>query len=87
MGGNELRVDLAGDQRRDVRAGVYAVEQMQSPSGKVRDARCEPEPEQMAKREHMIGDAASIDVMLLDAQLGTMMEQAVEHMRGLTRGR
>lgn len=34
----------------------------------------------------MIGNAPAINVMLLDVQIGTVMEQPVQHLRRLARG-
>ena len=66
VGGDQPFVDHARDQRRDVGAGVKTREQVKPPCRQVRDARREQEPDQGAKREHVIGYAAPVGVMPLD---------------------
>src|SRR3546814_3410587 len=71
-------VDRAGDERRDVRAGPHPVEQVQPPGSHVRDARRELEAEQVAEREHVVGDAAAVGVVALDIELRAVVKQNIE---------
>jgi hypothetical protein len=38
----------------------------------------------MAQGEDVVGQSAGVRVMLLDAKVGLVVEQAVEHVRGVT---
>jgi hypothetical protein len=38
----------------------------------------------MAQREDMVGEAGGVGVMLLDAEVGLVVEQTIEHVRGVT---
>ena len=51
--------------------------------GQVADARREPVAQEMAQREDVVGESAGVRVMLLDAKVGLVVEQAVEHVRGV----
>jgi len=46
----------------------------------------EPEAEQVTESEDVIGEAGGIGVVLLDPQLGLVIEQAIEHMRRIAHG-
>ena len=52
--------------------------------GQVGDARSEPEAERMRQGEGVIADAAAVGVMGGNAQICLMIEQAVDHIGGLT---
>lgn len=45
----------------------------------VPDARREPEAQQMHQRKDVIGEACRVGVAFLDAQVGLVVQQAVEH--------
>lgn len=45
----------------------------------VADARGEAETEQVHQREHVVGEAGGVGVILLDAQVRFMVQQAVQH--------
>lgn len=49
-------------------------------------ARRETEAEQMTESEDVIREACGIGVVLFDPQLGLVIKQAVEHMRGIANG-
>ena len=55
--------------------------------GEVCDARSKREAEQVAQAEDVIGEAGGVGEMLFDAQLGFVIEQAVENMGGVANGR
>lgn len=48
--------------------------------GQVTNTRCEAEAQKMAEGEDVVGETARIGVVLLDPQIGLMVEQAVENM-------
>ena len=52
--------------------------------GQVADARREPEAQEVAQGEDVVGESAGVRVVLLDAKVGLVVEQAVEHVRGVT---
>jgi hypothetical protein len=51
--------------------------------GEIADARCEAESQKVAERKDVIGEAGSVGVVLLDSQIGLMVEQAIKNMRGI----
>ncbi len=51
--------------------------------GQVADPRRESVAQEMAEGEDMIGEPAGVRVMLLDAKVGLVVEQAVEHVGGV----
>ena len=55
--------------------------------GQVRDARSELDPQQMRQGEHMIADPAAVGVMHGDAEVRLVIQQAINDVRRLTRGR
>ncbi len=52
--------------------------------GQVADAGGEPVAQEMAQREDMVGKSGGVGVMLLDAEVGLVVEQTVEYVRGVT---
>ena len=52
--------------------------------GKIADAGRETKAQQMAECKDVIGEASGVGVVLLDPQIGLMVEQAIENMRGIT---
>ena len=54
--------------------------------GQIADARSETEAEQVAESEDVIGEAGRIGVVLLDPQVGLVIEQAIENMRRIANG-
>ena len=51
--------------------------------GEIADAGREAESQQAAERKDMIGEAGRVGVVLLDPQVGLMVEKAVENVRGI----
>lgn len=86
MAFDQALVDPAGDEGCDRRTGRLPREEMQPALADIGNARREAEAEQMAKREHMIGDAASIGVVIGDREIGGMMEEPVQDVRRLAGG-
>ena len=84
MSHDQLFVDAAGDERREHWPRAGRPEGVEPAVGQVGDARGEPEAEQMRQGEGVIADAAAIGVMSCDAQIRFMIEQAVDHIGGLT---
>ena len=52
----------------------------------ITEARCEAEAQQMHQREHMVGEAGRVGVVLLDAQVRLVVEQAVQHVGRIAHG-
>ena len=85
--GDQLLVDGAGDERRERRPGRGRAEGIEPALGQVRDARREPEAEQMREREDVVADPAAVGVVDGDAEVRLVVEQAVDDVRGLAGGR
>jgi hypothetical protein len=56
---------------------------VEPPVGQVPDPGREPEAQEVAQREDMVGEAGRVRVMLLDPQVGLVVEQAVQDVRGI----
>jgi len=52
--------------------------------GEIADARRETKTQQVAERKNVIGETRRFGVMLLNPQIGLMVEQAIENMRRIT---
>jgi len=53
--------------------------------GQVANARCEPEPEEMAKTEDVFANAARVGVVLLDRKRGLVMKKAIKNVERFAR--
>jgi len=80
-------IDTTADEGSENRRGVLAREEIEPSVLQISDARREPEPEQGAEPEYMVGDAAGVRIVLFDSQSRLVIKQAVEHMRRLARCR
>src|SRR3546814_762261 len=78
-----LHIDGPADQL--IERGEFGVgrKRIEPPLAEVANTRGKPEPQQMAKPEHMIDSASGVGGMLLDLQLALMVEQAIDDMRRL----
>ena len=52
--------------------------------GEIADAGRKTEAQQMTEGKDVIGEAGSVGVVLLDPQIGLMVKQAVENVRGVS---
>ena len=52
--------------------------------GGIADAGRETKAQKVAERKDVIGEASGVGVMLLDPQIGLMVEEAIENMRRIT---
>ncbi len=88
MGTNSLDVQLVAANRRSecvVTGFTLRDEQLGVAQGA--DARREAEAQQMHEGKDMIGEARRVGVVLLDAQVGLVVQQAVEHVGRVARRR
>lgn len=66
VGCDQAFINRAGDKWREVGARLKPAEEMQAPSGYVRDPGRELEAEKMAQGKHMVGDTTTVRVVALD---------------------
>jgi hypothetical protein len=78
MGADVLDVERAADHRFQCLGGI-ALGNVELGVAQVTDARREAEAQQVHQREDVIGEARRVGVVLLDAQVGFVVQQAVEH--------
>jgi hypothetical protein len=79
MGAEVFKVDRAADERRQRGIiGLFSRDE-QTLVGQIADARREFKPEQMHQGKHMIREARRIGVVLLDAQVGFVVQETIEH--------
>lgn len=83
MGADVLDVQGAADQRPQRRVGLHALRHVQLGFAEVADARRETEAQQVHQGEDVIGEAGRVGVVLLDPQVGLVVQQAVEHIGGI----
>ena len=74
-----LDVQRAADHGLESIVGDVSFGDVQFGFSQIADARSEAEAEQVHQGEDMIGKAGRIGVVLLDAQVGLVIEQTVEH--------
>ena len=80
MGANRLDVQpVAANHRLERVVGSIALGNEQLGVAKVADARREAKAQQVHQGEDMIGEARRIGVVLLNAQVGLVVQQAIEH--------
>jgi hypothetical protein len=80
---DQFEVEFAADQRSErwvVSLRAWHIEPL---VGEVADSGREAEAQHMAERKDMIGEACGVGVVLLDSQIGLMVEQTVENVRGV----
>lgn len=79
MGANGLDVERAADHGFQRLVGGVALRDVELGVAQVADARREAETQQVHQREDVIGEARRVGVVLLNAQIGFVVQQAVEH--------
>jgi hypothetical protein len=87
VGADQGDVDAPGDQRLKRRVVGGLAEDVEAAVLQVGDARREAEAEQGAQREDVLGIAAAVGVVARGGGLAPVVEQAVEDVDGLARGR
>ena len=79
-----LDVQGATDQRAQRRVGLHALRHVQFGFAEVADAWREAEAQQVHQGEDVIGETGRVGVVLLDPQVGLVIQQAVEHIGGIS---
>ena len=79
MGADVLDVERAADHRFERVIGGIALRDVELGVAQVADARREAEAQEVHQGEDVIGEARRVGVMLLDPQVGFVVQQAVEH--------
>ena len=79
MGADVLDVERAADHRLQRLIGGIALRDVEFGVAQVADARRKAEAQQVHQREDVIGEARRVGVVFLDAQVGFVVEQTVEH--------
>ena len=79
MGTDMLDVERAADHGLQRVIGSLALRDVELGVAQIADARREAKAQQVHQREDVIGEARRISVVLLDAQVGFVVQQAVEH--------
>ena len=79
MGADVLDVERAADHRLERVIGGIALRDVELGVAQVADARREAEAQEVHQGEDVIGEARRVGVMLLDPQVGLVVQQAVEH--------
>lgn len=82
-----IRVDKPTDKRGEDWRRKNAGKREQPPIFDIPQSRGKLEAQQVAKGEHVVGGAARIGVMLLDPKAALVVQQAIEDIRRLARGR
>ena len=79
MGADVLDVQGATNHWAQCRVVLDAIRHIQLGFAEVADARCEAEAQQVHQGEDVIGETGRVGVVLLDPQVGLVVQQAVEH--------
>ncbi len=79
MGADVLDVERAADHGFQRVIGGVALRDVELGVAQVADARREAEAQEVHQGEDVIGEARRVGVMLLDPQVGLVVQQAVEH--------
>ncbi len=79
MGADVLDVERAADRGFQRVIGGVALRDVELGVAQVADARREAEAQEVHQGEDVIGEARRVGVMLLDPQVGLVVQQAVEH--------
>ena len=78
---DQLQIELAADQRSERWVVALPAWHIEPLVGEIADAGRETKAQQMTECKDVIGEAGGVGVMLLDPQIGLMVEQAIENMR------
>ena len=79
MGANVLDIERAADHRLQRIVSDIAFRDVELGVAQVADARRKAEAQQMHQGKNVIGEARRVGVVLLDAQVGFVVQQTVEH--------
>ena len=79
MGADVLDVERAADHRLERVIGGIALRDVELGVAQVADARREAEAQEVHQGEDVIGEARRVGVVLLDPQVGFVVQQAVGH--------
>ena len=79
MGADVLDVERAADHRFQRLIGGIALRDIELGVAQVTDARREAKTQQVHQRENVIGEARRVGVVLLDPQVGFVVQQPVEY--------
>jgi len=80
-------VDSGGDQRFERRIGFWLFEAVEASVLQIGNTWCEAKAEQGAESEHVVRDTSAIGVVAAGRDLGLVMKQCIQHIRGLAGGR
>ena len=78
---DQFQIQLAPDQRSERRVVALLSWHIKPLVGEIPDAGRKAKAQQVAERKDMIGKAGRVGVVLLDPQIGLMVEQTIENMR------
>ena len=78
-----FHVDAAADQAGERWILLSVAVDIQALVGQVADARRKVEAEQRHEREEVIGEPSRVGVVLLNAQIGLVVQKAIEDMGGV----
>ncbi len=79
MGADVLDVERAADHRLERLVGGIALRDVELGVAQVTDARGEAEAQQVHQRKDVVREPGRVGVVLLDLQVGFVVQQAVEH--------
>lgn len=80
---DQFEVELTADQGSERRMLALLAWHRKPLVGEIADAGRKAEAQQMTERKDVIGEAGSVGVVLLDPQIGLMVKQSVENVRGV----
>ena len=81
LGSDQFEVQLAADQRSERGVIALLAGHIKPLVGEITDAGRETKAQQMAERENVIGESGRVGVVLLDPQIGLVVEKAVKDVR------
>ncbi len=79
VGADALDIERAADHRFQSVIGVVALRDIELDVAQIADARREAEAQAVHQGENVIGETCRVGVVLLDAQVGFVVQQAIEH--------
>lgn len=59
---------------------------VQAPIGQVTDVRCESKSQAVAQKENMVSKSECVSRVLFDADVGLVVQQSIEYVRGVSDG-